>query len=135
MGFARKDTRKLQETDLTAFTRTCIGAKFTFTGTGLNNMTDKLCWDTKNKIRNKRFWLNVHLVRNKLPTQNTGNHTEMFIRRTRKMLRWKTDIIRQELQAEAYDIYKGTEEHDLEKLGNDKGGKSALFNSNDTVIL
>ena len=27
MGFAREDTRKLQETDLTTFTRTCIGAK------------------------------------------------------------------------------------------------------------
>ena len=40
MGFARKDTRKLQEMNLTTFTRTCIGAKFTFTGTGLNDMTD-----------------------------------------------------------------------------------------------
>ena len=39
MGFAREDTRKLQETDLTTFTRTCLGAKHTFTGTGLNNMT------------------------------------------------------------------------------------------------
>ena len=42
MGFARKDTRKLQETNLTTFTRTCIGAKFTFTGTGLNDMTDQV---------------------------------------------------------------------------------------------
>ena len=40
MGFARDDTRKLQEKDLTTFTRTWIGAKLTFTGTGLNNMTE-----------------------------------------------------------------------------------------------
>ena len=39
MGFTREDTRKLQETDLTTFTRICIGAKRTFTGTGLNEMT------------------------------------------------------------------------------------------------
>ena len=36
MGFAKEDTRKLQET----FTSTCIGAKLTFTGTGSNNMTE-----------------------------------------------------------------------------------------------
>ena len=40
MGLARDDTRKLQEKDLTTLTRTCIGAKLTFTGTGLNNMTE-----------------------------------------------------------------------------------------------
>ena len=40
MGFAKEDAPKLQETDLTMFTRTCIGAKLTFTGTGLNNMTE-----------------------------------------------------------------------------------------------
>ena len=40
MGFAREDTRKLQQMDVTTFTRTCIGAKLTFTGTGLNDMTE-----------------------------------------------------------------------------------------------
>ena len=40
MDFAREDTRKLQETDLTTFKPTCIGAKLTFTGTGLNDMTE-----------------------------------------------------------------------------------------------
>ena len=40
MGFAREDTRKLQQTDVTTFTSTCIGAKVTFTGTGLNDMTE-----------------------------------------------------------------------------------------------
>ena len=38
MGFGKEDTRKLQETDLTTFTRTCIGAKLTFTGS--NDMTE-----------------------------------------------------------------------------------------------
>ena len=38
MGFAREDTRKLQETDKTTFTCTCIGVKPTFTGTCLNDM-------------------------------------------------------------------------------------------------
>ena len=40
MGFAREHTRKLQETDVAAFTRTWIDAKLTFTGTGLNDMTE-----------------------------------------------------------------------------------------------
>ena len=39
MGFAREYARKLQKTDQTTFTRTCIGAKLTFTGTGFNDMT------------------------------------------------------------------------------------------------
>ena len=34
-----------------------------------------------------------------------------------------------------YRSDKGTEEHDLEKLGKDNEGKSALFNLNDTAIL
>ena len=37
MGFAKKETCKLQETDLTMFTGTSIGAKLTFTGS--NDMT------------------------------------------------------------------------------------------------
>ena len=40
MGFSKEDTRKLQETDLTMFTRTCIGTQFTFTSTCSNNMTE-----------------------------------------------------------------------------------------------
>ena len=40
MGFTKEDTRKLQEADLTTFTRTCIGAKLTFTGIGSNDMTE-----------------------------------------------------------------------------------------------
>ena len=40
MGFAKEDTRELPEKDLTSFTRTCIGAKLTFTGTGSNDMTE-----------------------------------------------------------------------------------------------
>ena len=39
-----------------------------------------------------------------------------------------------ELQAVAYGSDKETGEHDLEKLGKDKGGKSALFNLKDTAI-
>ena len=40
MGFAKEDTSKLQETYLTTRTRTCIGAKLTFTDTGSNDMTE-----------------------------------------------------------------------------------------------
>ena len=52
------------------------------------------------------------------------------------MLRWKTDIIK-ELQAEACGSVKGTEEQlqDLEKIGKINGGKSVIFNLNDTAIL
>ena len=38
-------------------------------------------------------------------------------------------------KAEAYGSDKGTAEHDLEKLGKNNGGKSALFKLNDTTIL
>ena len=34
------NTRKLQETDLTTYTRTCTGAKLTLTGTGSNDTTE-----------------------------------------------------------------------------------------------
>ena len=40
-----------------------------------------------------------------------------------------------ESQTEAYSSEKGTEDRDLEKLGKDNGGKSVLFNVNDTAIL
>ena len=40
MGFAKEDACKLQETDLATFTRTCVGAKLSFTGAGSNNMTE-----------------------------------------------------------------------------------------------
>ena len=40
MGSAEEDSRKLKETDLTAVTRTCIGAKLTVTGTGFNDMAE-----------------------------------------------------------------------------------------------
>ena len=40
-----------------------------------------------------------------------------------------------ELQAVAYGSDKGTKEHDIDKLGKYNGGKSALFNLNDTAIL
>ena len=44
-------------------------------------------------------------------------------------------LLDKELQAEVYGSDTGTEEHDLEKLGKDNGGKSALFNLNNTAIL
>ena len=37
--------------------------------------------------------------------------------------------------AVAYGSDKETEEHELEKLGKDNGGKSALFNLKDTATL
>ena len=40
-----------------------------------------------------------------------------------------------ELHAVAYGSGKEPEEHDLEKLGKDNGGTSALFNLKDTTIL
>ena len=43
-----------------------------------------------------------------------------------------TDIIRQKLHAVAYCSDIETEEYDLEKLGRDHGGKSALFTLKDS---
>ena len=40
MGFSKEDTRKLQGVNLNTLTRTCIGEKITFTGTGSNDMTE-----------------------------------------------------------------------------------------------
>ena len=39
MGFAKEDTREVQETNLTIFTRTCTSVKLTFTATGKKDMT------------------------------------------------------------------------------------------------
>ena len=39
MGFAKEDTREVQETNLTTFTRTCTSEKLTFTATGKKDMT------------------------------------------------------------------------------------------------
>ena len=39
MGFAKEDTREVQETNLTTFTRTCTSVKLTFTATGKKDMT------------------------------------------------------------------------------------------------
>ena len=47
----------------------------------------------------------------------------------------KLTLSDKELQAEAYVSNIGTEEDDLEKLGKNNGGKSALFNLNDKAIL
>ena len=40
MGLAIEHTCELQETDLTMFTHTCVGAQLTFTSTGSNDMTE-----------------------------------------------------------------------------------------------
>ena len=65
---------KLQETDLTMFTCTCIGAKLTFTATDSSDMTElQTRWSYYVETLKKRsgakdcMW-NVHLVRNKLAT-------------------------------------------------------------------
>ena len=59
MGFTKGDTSKLQETDLTTFTRTCVGTKLTFTGTGSNNMTElQTRWwlDDKQTLSDKELY-------------------------------------------------------------------------------
>ena len=40
MGFAKEDKRNFQEANWTTFTRTCAGAKLTFTGAGSKGMTE-----------------------------------------------------------------------------------------------
>ena len=40
MSFAKENTLKLQEMDLTTFKHTSIGAKLIFTGTGSNDMAE-----------------------------------------------------------------------------------------------
>ena len=77
MGFAREDTRKLQETDLTKFTRTCIGAKLTFTGTGLNRYRIRLWSDFVEILKTRSgtndldeicIWLGTNLPHKTLET-------------------------------------------------------------------
>ena len=57
------------------------------------------------------------------------------INHIRRCLDDRLTLSDKELEVVAYASDKGTEEHDLEKLGKDNGGKLALFNLNDTAIL
>ena len=59
MGLAIEHTCELQETDLTMFTHTCVGAQLTFTSTGSIDMTE---WQT-------RWWLDF------IETQKTKSGT------------------------------------------------------------
>ena len=139
MCFAREDTRKLQETDLTTFTHTYIGAKLTFTGTGLNNMTELQtswwlgCVETlKTRSGTKDLgemciWLGINF-----PHNTPGTIGRNLLEELGRCLDERLTLSD---KAEAYGSDKGTAEHDLEKLGKNNGGKSALFKLNDTTIL
>ena len=128
MGFAREDTRKLQETDLTTFTRTCLGAKHTFTGTGLNDMTWlQISWwlgcaetlktrsGTKD-LGEMYIWLWINFL-HKTP-QTIGRS---LLEELGRCLDERLRLSDKELEAEACGSGKGTEKHDLEKLEKDNG--------------
>ena len=141
MGFAKEDTSKLQETYLTTCTRTCIGAKLTFTDTGSNDMTElqtrwwldcvetlKTRSDTKD-LGEICIWLGTNL-----PHKTPETIGRSLLEELERCLDDRLTLPDKELRAAAYGNDKGTEEHDLEKLGKENGGKSALFNLNDTTI-
>ena len=127
MSFIKEDTRKLQETDLTTFThvhrcKTYIYRyRFERHDRVTNKMIIRICYNTKNKIRHTWFRWNVHLVRNKLTTQNTGNHRKSLLEELGRWLDDRFTLSDKELPAVAYVSDKETEEHDLEKLGKDNG--------------
>ena len=142
MGFAKEDTLKLQETDLTMFTRTCIGAKLTFIGTGLNNMTElqtrwwldfvdtlKTRSDT-NDFDEMCIWLGTTLPHKTLKTTWRSILEELG-----RCLDDRLTLSDKELHPVAYGSDNETEDHYLEKSGKDYGGKWALFNLKDTAIL
>ena len=127
MSFTKEDTRKLQETDLSIFThvhscKTYIYRyRFERHDRVTNKMIIRICYNTKNKISHKWFRWNVHLVRNKLTTQNTGNHRKSLLEELGRWLDDRFTLSDEELPAVAYVSDKETEEHDLEKLGKDSG--------------
>ena len=142
MGFARGDRRKFEETDLTTFTYTCIGANLTFTGTGLNDMTElQISWwlgcieTLKTRSGTKDLgemciWLGTNF-----PHKTPATTRKILLEKLGRYLDERLTLSDKELQAKAYRGDKGTEEHDLEELRKDNGGKLALFNSNDTAVL
>ena len=132
MGFAREDTRKLQEIDLTTFKhmhrcRTYIYRyRFERHDRITNKMMIRLCWDNKARSGAKdlggmSIWLGTNFPHK---TQETIGRSLL-----EELGRCLDDRLTsdKELQAVAYGRDEGTEEHDLEKLGEDNGGKSVLF--------
>ena len=137
MGFAREDARKLQKTGQTTFTRTCIGAKLIFTGTGFNDMTKlqtRWWWDCVETLETRSgtkdlgelcIWLGT-----KFPHKTLETIGKSLLEELGRCFDDRLTLSDKELQA----VASGTEEHDSEKLGKDNGRKSALFNLNETVI-
>ena len=142
MGFAREDTHKLKEMDITTFTRTCIGAKLSFTGTGLNEMTElQTNWwlDCVETLKSRSdikdlgemcIWLGTNF-----PRKTPENIGRSLLEELGRCLDKRLTLSDKELQAERYGSDIGTDEHDLQILGKYNGGKSALFNLKDTDIL
>ena len=76
------------------------------------------------------IWLGTNLL-HKTP-ETTGRHS---LEELGRCLDDRLTLSDKELLAVACGRDKETEEHDLEKLGKDNDGKSALFNLKDTTIL
>ena len=74
----------------------------------------------------------MHLIRNKFPRNTPGTIGRSLLEELRRCLDERLTLSD---KAEAYGSDKGTEEHDLEKLGKNNGGKSALFKLSDTTTL
>ena len=72
------------------------------------------------------------MIRNKFPRNTPGTIGRSLLEELRRCLDERLTLSD---KAEAYGSDKGTEEHDLEKLGKNNGGKSALFKLSDTTTL
>ena len=77
----------------------------------------------------------MHLVRTNLPHKTPETIGRNLLEELERCLDDRLTLSDKELRVEAYGSDKGTEKHDLKKLGKDDRGKSALCNLNDTAIL
>ena len=130
MGFPREDTCKLQETDLTTFTPTCIGANSYKFERWLGCVEALKTRSGTNDLGEMCIWLGTNFRHKTLETIG-----RILLEELGRCLDERLTLPDKELQAEAYGSDKGTEEHDLEKLGKDYGRKSALFNLHDTNMV
>ena len=73
------------------------------------------------------IWLGTNL-----PHKTPKTMERSLLEELGRCLDGRLSLSDKELHAVAYGSDKETEEHELEKLGKDNGGKSALFNLKDT---
>ena len=119
-----------------------LQVKVTFTGTGSNYVAELQTWwwlycaeTLKSRLGTKDLGEMCNWLAENVPHKTPETIGRSLSEELGRCLDDRLTLSDKELQAVASGSDKGTEEHDLQKLGKDNGGKSALLNLNDTAIL